>query len=205
MNLYGATPANGSNLWDRTADSRFIRLTLPIRAPTCARRAASEDWLATYHHSSSKMTRRRVRETPYTHTLAIYCSRWREAVWCWLRYQLYWPKGERSNQFFCLFIYISFVFSTWFDVTLSSAEESLQSESNKKFFVFHDWGVSVYEPQNCRLLHMIQSTDIMPGTQVSRKSTAKTLSLYIFSCVVAIIDGRLIFLPSTTSKRQSGK
>lgn len=37
----------------------------------------------------------------------------------------------------------------------------------KKFFVFHDWGVSVYEPQNCRLLHVIQSTDIMPGTQVS--------------------------------------
>lgn len=46
-------------------------------------------------------------------------------------------------------------------------ESSLLSESNKKFFVFHDWGVSVYEPQNCRLLHMIQSTDIMPGTQVS--------------------------------------
>nr|CAH0112252.1 unnamed protein product [Daphnia galeata] len=44
-------------------------------------------------------------------------------------------------------------------------ESSLLSESNKKFFVFHDWGVSVYEPQNCRLLHMIQSTDIMPGTQ----------------------------------------
>lgn len=36
---------------------------------------------------------------------------------------------------------------------------------SKKFFVFHDWGVSVYEPQNCRLLHVIQSTDIMPGTQ----------------------------------------
>ena len=45
-----------------------------------------------------------------------------------------------------------------------SLEESLGE--NKKFFVFHDWGVSVYEPQNCRLLHMIQSTDIMPGTQV---------------------------------------
>jgi len=41
------------------------------------------------------------------------------------------------------------------------------SEAGKKFFVFHDWGVSVYEPGNCRLLHMIQSTDIMPGTQVS--------------------------------------
>lgn len=46
------------------------------------------------------------------------------------------------------------------------AEESLMQETNKKFFVFHDWGVSVYEPGNCRLLHMIQSTDIMPGTQV---------------------------------------
>jgi hypothetical protein len=50
-------------------------------------------------------------------------------------------------------------------------ESSLLSESNKKFFVFHDWGVSVYEPQNCRLLHMIQSTDIMPGTQVSTRYT----------------------------------
>ncbi|XP_046440926.1 follistatin-related protein 5-like isoform X3 [Daphnia pulex] len=47
----------------------------------------------------------------------------------------------------------------------STPKSSLLSESNKKFFVFHDWGVSVYEPQNCRLLHMIQSTDIMPGTQ----------------------------------------
>uniref|UniRef100_T1IVU0 Follistatin-related protein 5 n=1 Tax=Strigamia maritima TaxID=126957 RepID=T1IVU0_STRMM len=35
----------------------------------------------------------------------------------------------------------------------------------KRFFVFHDWGVSVYEPISCRLYHQIQSTDIIPGTQ----------------------------------------
>ncbi|XP_076327229.1 follistatin-related protein 5-like isoform X1 [Tachypleus tridentatus] len=35
----------------------------------------------------------------------------------------------------------------------------------KRFFVFHDWGVSVYDPENCRLYHQIQSTDIIPGTQ----------------------------------------
>ncbi|KAG8172099.1 hypothetical protein JTE90_021816, partial [Oedothorax gibbosus] len=34
-----------------------------------------------------------------------------------------------------------------------------------RFFAFHDWGVSVYEPDNCRLYHQIQSTDVIPGTQ----------------------------------------
>ncbi|RZF49112.1 hypothetical protein LSTR_LSTR008398 [Laodelphax striatellus] len=35
----------------------------------------------------------------------------------------------------------------------------------RRFFSFHDWGVSVYEPTACRLYHQIQSTDIIPGTQ----------------------------------------
>ena len=51
------------------------------------------------------------------------------------------------------------------------------NEAGKKFFVFHDWGVSVYEPGNCRLLHMIQSTDIMPGTQVSQLPPPPTLAI----------------------------
>ncbi|KAF5303953.1 hypothetical protein FQA39_LY01738 [Lamprigera yunnana] len=35
----------------------------------------------------------------------------------------------------------------------------------RRFFAFHEWGVSVYEPSTCRLYHEIQSTDIIPGTQ----------------------------------------
>lgn len=35
----------------------------------------------------------------------------------------------------------------------------------RRFFSFHDWGISVYEPTACRLYHQIQSTDIIPGTQ----------------------------------------
>lgn len=35
----------------------------------------------------------------------------------------------------------------------------------KRFFAFHNWGISVYEPSTCRLYHQIQSTDIIPGTQ----------------------------------------
>ncbi|XP_065341205.1 follistatin-related protein 5-like isoform X2 [Cloeon dipterum] len=35
----------------------------------------------------------------------------------------------------------------------------------RRFFSFHDWGVSVYEPTACRLYHQIQATDIIPGTQ----------------------------------------
>ncbi|XP_055933578.1 follistatin-related protein 5-like isoform X2 [Argiope bruennichi] len=35
----------------------------------------------------------------------------------------------------------------------------------RRFFVFHDWGVSVFDPDNCRLYHQIQSTDVIPGTQ----------------------------------------
>ncbi|KAH6944055.1 hypothetical protein HPB50_001477 [Hyalomma asiaticum] len=35
----------------------------------------------------------------------------------------------------------------------------------RRFFTFHDWGVAVYDPDNCRLYHQIQSVDIIPGTQ----------------------------------------
>ena len=31
--------------------------------------------------------------------------------------------------------------------------------------MFHDWGLAVYEPEECRLFHVIQGTDIIPGTQ----------------------------------------
>jgi hypothetical protein len=41
----------------------------------------------------------------------------------------------------------------------------------RRFFSFHDWGVSVYEPIACRLYHQIQATDIIPGTQVSMAIT----------------------------------
>ncbi|XP_017770314.1 PREDICTED: follistatin-related protein 5-like, partial [Nicrophorus vespilloides] len=37
----------------------------------------------------------------------------------------------------------------------------------RRFFAFHERGVSVYEPTTCRLYHQIQSTDIIPGTQES--------------------------------------
>uniref|UniRef100_A0ABD2XK46 Follistatin-related protein 5 n=1 Tax=Trichogramma kaykai TaxID=54128 RepID=A0ABD2XK46_9HYME len=35
----------------------------------------------------------------------------------------------------------------------------------RRFFAFHEWGISVYEPSACRLYHQIKSTDIIPGTQ----------------------------------------
>ncbi|KAI4470266.1 follistatin-related [Holotrichia oblita] len=43
----------------------------------------------------------------------------------------------------------------------------------RRFFAFHEWGVSVYEPSTCRLYHQIQSTDIIPGTQVIRDAGQK--------------------------------
>ncbi|XP_066246527.1 follistatin-related protein 5-like [Euwallacea similis] len=39
------------------------------------------------------------------------------------------------------------------------------TDDEHRFFAFHDWGISVYEPTTCRLHHMIQGTDIIPGTQ----------------------------------------
>lgn len=38
--------------------------------------------------------------------------------------------------------------------------------NDSQFFVFHERGISVYDPTNCRLQHQIQATDIIPGTQV---------------------------------------
>ncbi|KAJ8674779.1 hypothetical protein QAD02_010565, partial [Eretmocerus hayati] len=35
----------------------------------------------------------------------------------------------------------------------------------RRFFSFHEWGISIYEPSACRLYHQIKSTDIIPGTQ----------------------------------------
>ncbi|XP_059615041.1 follistatin-related protein 5-like [Phlebotomus argentipes] len=34
-----------------------------------------------------------------------------------------------------------------------------------RFFVFHKYGAAIYEPGACRLVHQIQGTDIIPGTQ----------------------------------------
>ncbi|KAK6630501.1 hypothetical protein RUM43_014846 [Polyplax serrata] len=46
-------------------------------------------------------------------------------------------------------------------------EDPAQAAPNeeRRFFSFHDWGISVYEPTACRLYHQILSTDIIPGTQ----------------------------------------
>ena len=38
-------------------------------------------------------------------------------------------------------------------------------QQETRFFVFHDWGIAVYEPEECRLFHVIQGTDVIPGTQ----------------------------------------
>ncbi|XP_066987830.1 follistatin-related protein 5-like isoform X3 [Macrobrachium rosenbergii] len=38
-------------------------------------------------------------------------------------------------------------------------------QQESRVFVFHDWGVAVYEPDECRLFHVIQGTDVIPGTQ----------------------------------------
>ncbi|KAF7990989.1 hypothetical protein HCN44_000794 [Aphidius gifuensis] len=39
------------------------------------------------------------------------------------------------------------------------------ANEERRFFSFHEWGISVYEPSTCRLYHQIGSTDIIPGTQ----------------------------------------
>ncbi|XP_045617913.2 follistatin-related protein 5 isoform X3 [Procambarus clarkii] len=38
-------------------------------------------------------------------------------------------------------------------------------QQESRVFVFHDWGIAVYEPDECRLFHVIQGTDVIPGTQ----------------------------------------
>lgn len=35
----------------------------------------------------------------------------------------------------------------------------------RKFFVFHEYGVAIYEPSACRLHHQIHGSDVIPGTQ----------------------------------------
>ncbi|XP_030759224.1 follistatin-related protein 5-like, partial [Sitophilus oryzae] len=46
-------------------------------------------------------------------------------------------------------------------------QPTAQSPTNEehRFFAFHEWGISVYEPTTCRLHHHILGTDIIPGTQ----------------------------------------
>lgn len=65
----------------------------------------------------------------------------------------------RALMFRALYVSMNkyWVFST---PTAAASEE-------RRFFSFHEWGISVYEPSACRLYHRIQSTDIIPGTQVS--------------------------------------
>ncbi|XP_049812888.1 follistatin-related protein 5-like [Schistocerca nitens] len=38
-------------------------------------------------------------------------------------------------------------------------------KEERRFFAFHDFGISVYEPTACRLYHHIRGSDIIPGTQ----------------------------------------
>jgi hypothetical protein len=40
--------------------------------------------------------------------------------------------------------------------------------NESQFFVFHERGISVYDPATCRTQHQIQGTDIIPGTQVKK-------------------------------------
>ncbi|XP_043473135.1 follistatin-related protein 5-like isoform X1 [Leptopilina heterotoma] len=46
-------------------------------------------------------------------------------------------------------------------------EQPTPSATNeeRRFFSFHEQGISIYEPSACRLYHQIRSTDIIPGTQ----------------------------------------
>lgn len=61
-NHYAVSLVKGSSRSVRTADLRFTPSTLPILELTCAKRAALEDWPATYHLQLSKTTRRPVRD-----------------------------------------------------------------------------------------------------------------------------------------------
>ena len=38
-----------------------------------------------------------------------------------------------------------------------------------QFFVFHESGIAVYDPTNCRIQHQILAKDIIPGTQVKKE------------------------------------
>ncbi|XP_015590184.1 follistatin-related protein 5 isoform X2 [Cephus cinctus] len=39
------------------------------------------------------------------------------------------------------------------------------ANEERRFFSFHNRGISVYEPSTCRLYHQIKSTDVIPGTR----------------------------------------
>lgn len=75
------------------------------------------------------------------------------------RYALSHVNYERSQR-------ITLVCSQWF-IRVSGVAAP---KEERRFFAFHDWGMSVYEPTACRLYHQIQSTDIIPGTQVRPRS-----------------------------------
>ncbi|CAG7822035.1 unnamed protein product [Allacma fusca] len=52
--------------------------------------------------------------------------------------------------------------------TQGEDQDSLHEDSKDEvngFFVFHEKGISIYDPNDCRLMHQIQATDIIPGTQ----------------------------------------
>lgn len=71
--------------------------------------------------------------------------------------------GTIFHKYYFIFFYF-FCVSVFF---LAAASEE------RRFFSFHEWGISVYEPSACRLYHRIQSTDIIPGTQVSTSTYEK--------------------------------
>ncbi|XP_037069309.1 follistatin-related protein 5-like [Pollicipes pollicipes] len=45
------------------------------------------------------------------------------------------------------------------------AQPDEPTDSESQLMLFHDWGISVYDPSSCRLEHQIQGSDIIPGTQ----------------------------------------
>jgi hypothetical protein len=59
----------------------------------------------------------------------------------------------------------------------------------RRFFSFHDWGVSVYEPTACRLYHQIQATDIIPGTQVSTADAVTNINITSDTTLILLFDG----------------
>lgn len=43
-------------------------------------------------------------------------------------------------------------------------QPTVQRNDEQKFVVFHEYGIAIYEPSNCRLHHQIRSTDKIPGS-----------------------------------------
>lgn len=71
----------------------------------------------------------------------------------------------------------------FFSVAAATNEE-------RRFFSFHEQGISIYEPSACRLYHQIRSTDIIPGTQVAFLEEKKTI---FFSLVIKFSLWKMIF------------